>query len=314
MSNDHARLGLRRLARKALPLLIACLALYAPEAATGSPDALPRLFPAETAWPAGTDIAPAFRPDGRTVFFTHAAGSARTIMVAHRTLQGWSSPEPAPFSGIWRDIEPVMSPDGRYLLFISNRPTEPGAAPLDGFFGGQVQPGAGGNLWRVDRVANGWGRPRRLPQVINSNSAIYSPAVSADGSVYFNQPDPITHRSHIYRAQARGSTFLPPKPLSISNGTIADYDAAVAPDQSFIVFSSGRAPAAKDSSILFVIFRRGHGWTTPQPLAGPIEGLEARLGPGGRTLYFSADPAGTGHARIYEIPTADYIPAARPTS
>lgn len=275
-------------------------------------DIRPDLFAPEREWPAGTDTAPAFTPDGSMVFFTHAEGERRTIMVSHWQDGAWSAPKPAPFSGVWRDIEPVMAPDGTYLIFISNRPATTGAAPLNGYFGGQPRPGQGGALWRVDRTDDGWSEPVRLPDMVNSDSATYSPAVVADGSLYFNRPDPVTRKSHIYWAQADGGGFRTPEPLPISDGTISDFDAAVAPDQSFLVFSSPRPPAEPGTAILFVTYHRSGGWTPPQPLGAGIEGYEARLSPDLKTLYFSAStPPGPanegGQSRIYQIPLRKFI-------
>ncbi len=262
-------------------------------------------FAPEIDWSPGSSYAsPAFTPDGKTVYFTRSQGAKRTIVFSRRIGAAWSAPEVAPFSGTWRDIEPAMAPDGSYLVFVSNRPRSAGGKPLDGFFGGQIRPGAGGAIWRVDLHPHR--DPVRLPDVVNATSATYSPAVAGDGSVYFNRPDPYTWRSHIYRAQAHGATFLEPEPLSISDGSTADFDAAVPADESFIVFSSNRPPAAGKEPVLFVSYRRAGKWIEPQPLTPITAGLEARLSPDRRTLYFEAElPAAEGAqagARIYQIP------------
>jgi hypothetical protein len=267
----------------------------------------PKLFEPEAGWPAGTDASPAFTPDGRTVFFTHAVGPSRTIMVSHLAHNVWSKPEPAPFSGTWRDIEPAMAPDGSYLVFISNRPATPGGEILTGFFGGQPRPGAGGNIWRVNRVGAGWGDPIRLPDSVNSNSAIYSPAVTGDGSLYFNQPDPLTHKSRVYRAQATATGFQTPEPMSFSDGPGSAYDVAVAPDESFLVFSSGRAPATGDQSLVFVSFRRDGRWSTPVALQPLIEGIEARLSPDLTTLFISTETPSTTPEVTSSAPSASRI-------
>ncbi len=259
--------------------------IRAARAALGTPE----LFAPEAGWPAGSDASPAFTPDGRTVFFTHAVGASRAIMVSHLRDGAWSKPETASFSGTWRDIEPAMAPDGTYLVFVSNRPATPGGKPLDGFFGGAPRPGAGGNLWRVDRRGETWGEPIRLPEIVNGESAIYSPAVARDGSVYFNQPDPITRKSHIYRAQRTARGFLAPVALSISHGEVADFDAAVAPDESFVVFSSVRPPAPEGKPALFVTYAQGGAWSPPQALQPVTVGLEARFSPDLASLYFSAE-------------------------
>src|SRR5438445_4892826 len=59
------------------------------------------------------EAAPAFTPDGKTVYY-HCAGSSiqGTILVSHLQKGGWSKPEIASWSGEWSDIEPAMSPDG----------------------------------------------------------------------------------------------------------------------------------------------------------------------------------------------------------
>ncbi len=294
----------------------------APSGATAS-GAAPKLFAPEADWPAGSDASPAFTPDGRTVFFTHAVGAARTIMVSRFANGAWSAPEVASFSGTWRDIEPAMAPDGSYLVFISNRPALPGGQALTGFFGGAPRPGAGGNIWRVNRAGERWGEPIRLPDVVNSHSAIYSPAVAQDGSIYFNQPDPVTKKSHIYRAQATNNGFLPPVALPFNHGELGDFDAAVAPDESFLVFSSNRPPAVPNGSILFVSFARNGQWTAPTALQPATVGLEARLSPDLKTIYFSAEvpapssSAGSSSAaapsRIFqmEMPPALSAAAAR---
>jgi Tol biopolymer transport system component len=288
------------------PILMAFFVLTS--AATAGPTNLalvgaPKLSALETVSPEGSDASPAFTPDGRTVFFTHG----HSVMVSHLANGAWSQPEMASFSGVWRDIEPAMAPDGSYLVFISNRPEKVGGQALTGFWGGLPRPGAGGNIWRVNREGKTWGKPIRLPSIINSNTAIYSPAVAQDGSIYFNQPDPGTKRSHIYRAQATSHGFAAPVALSISDATIAGYDAAIAPDESFIVFSSNRPPAASGKSLLFVAFAIDGHWTEPKALQPLTEGLEARFSADLKFLYFSADVPSSVSPGLNEQPTPSRI-------
>lgn len=110
----------------------------------------PRVFaPGEVSSVAGVDCA-TFMPDGETVFFHQQPWPIGMIMVAHQVGGHWSKPEIAAFSGIWSDHDPVLSPDGSFMVFPSNRPDPPG--------GGAVH---GGHLWRVDRTADGWSAPVR---------------------------------------------------------------------------------------------------------------------------------------------------------
>jgi len=251
-------------------------------------------------WSKQDDADPVFTPDRKMVVFARGNGLTRHLYIAHRNGDLWSKPERAPFSDQWMDLEPAMAPDGSYLVFISNRPTTPGGKPLDGYWGGKSRPGRGGNLWRVNLMGDVLGTPERLPDIVNASTATYSPAVAADGSVYFTHPDPQTHHTRLYVSRFADGRFQTPQPMPFSDGVAADYDAAVAPDQSFIVFSSNRPPTPPNSSDLFVAFATATGWGQPIRL-GP-SGIEARLDPDLSTLYFTA-----ADDRIYRLPIARWL-------
>ncbi len=257
-------------------------------------------------WTAEHDASPAFTPDGDTVVFARGHGITRRLFISRRQRGRWSVPQPAPFSGgAWMDLEPAMAPDGSYLVFISNRPAQPAGKPLDGNYEGQFQPGRGGNLWRVERTADGWSAPHHLPDTVNAGTSVYAPAVAADGSLYFMQPDPVTGHFRLYLSRFANGHYQAPRALPFSNGRLADYDPAIAPDQSFIVFTSDRPPSTDTRSAIFVAFASAGGWSTPIPL-GPA-GNESRLSPDHRTLYFS----GAGQ-RIHRLSLAPWL-RRRPT-
>ena len=44
------------------------------------------------------DTAPAFTPDGRTVYFSRSDGNRSTLLVSHLRRAGWTEPQTAPFS------------------------------------------------------------------------------------------------------------------------------------------------------------------------------------------------------------------------
>lgn len=165
-------------------------------------------------------------------------------------------------------MEPAMSPDGRFLVFVSNRPADGIGPPLDGHFMGKSFPGGGGNLWRVERTAEGWGAPLRLPEAINADSSTFAPSVAADGSLWFMHPVDGGRHFRLYRAGWRDDHFEAPRPLPFSGGTSADVDPAVAPDESFVVFGSSRPPA-RDID-LFIAFRHGTTWGPPRHLGNVV--------------------------------------------
>lgn len=252
---------------------------------------VPAIFAPGTISGGAHDAAPTFTPDGATVFFSRSNPSGAAIMVSHRMADGWTTPAVAPFSGEWNDMEPVMAPDGSYLLFISSRPAAPGQPQIDGFVNNQVQPGQGGNIWRVDREGDGWGAPRRLPEVINAGTSVFAPALARDGTLYFMRSDPDTRRFRLYRAEARADGYEAPQPLPFSTGEATDVDPAVDPDQRFLIFGSGRY--AQRGIDLFIVERQGDGWGVPVHLGKsintPQSDAEPRLSADGATLYFSSE-------------------------
>jgi len=237
-------------------------------------------------WGMPNDTSPAFSPDGQSVTFARGRGAARRIYVSRRADGGWSEPQLASFSnGDWMDMEPSMAPDGSFLVFATNRPALPSGKALDGAYEGQSQPGRGGNVWRVNRAANGWTAPERLPDAVNAGTSVYAPAVAGDGSLYFMKPDTATNHFRLYVSHVAQGRYQAPLPMPFSDGQVSDYDPAIAPDRSFIVFSSDRAPSTATDSAIFVAFAAKDGWSTPVPLG--ISGTESRLSPDLATLYFN---------------------------
>jgi hypothetical protein len=277
-----------RLARPAFALLfLACASV--PGAAQ---DSTAHIFSPGVISGAANDASPAFTPDGHTVYFTRSNPSQSAILVSELRNGKWSAPQIAAFSGEWRDIEPAMSPDGKFMIFSSNRSAAPGGKAIDAFYNGAAQPGIGGNLWRVDRTGTGWSMPRKLPDVVNDNGAVFSPAVVTDGSIYFMKPDGAATKFHLFRAQSRNGSYETPVRVSFSSiDSVGDFDPVVAPDESFMIFSSsGRKPAVKTS--LFVSYRRNGSWEEPIYMGDKINGgasnIEARMSPDLQTLYFSS--------------------------
>jgi Tol biopolymer transport system component len=256
-----------------------------------APACVPQVFAPGAISGADHDAAPAFAPDGRTVWFGRSDGAHSTILESHLEGGQWTMPRTASFSGQWSDMEPAMSPDARFLVFVSNRPADGAGPPLDGFFMGKSFPGGGGNLWRVERTPDGWSTPARLPDTVNSDPSTFAPSVAADGSLWFMHPVDGGRRFRIYRSQWLDGRFQAPLPLPFSDGSTTDVDPAVSPDESFVVFGSSRSPA-RDMD-LFISFRNGATWSAPRNLGDALNSIgsdaEARLSPDARTLYFSSE-------------------------
>ena len=252
----------------------------------------PQLFaPGVVSGPAD-ELSPAFTPDGKSVYFTRGNASTSTILKSTFKSGHWSTPTVAAFSGQWRDLEAAMAPDGTFLVFASNRPSVNGKSVLDGAYNGKTYPGAGGNLWRVDREGDGWGSPKRLSEAINQGTAVFSPSVAADGSLYFMRANDKTGVFHLFRSQYESGRYMTAESVGVGDPTTDEVDPAVAPDESFLIYSSSH-PAQHDPKRLMIAFRAEHGWSTPKDLGDEVNesgsNIEARLGPDHRSLYFSTN-------------------------
>ena len=238
---------------------------------------------------AAHDSAPAFAPDGSSVYFGRSSAAQSTILLSSVIEGHWAEPQIAPFSGEWNDMEPAFAPDGSWLAFVSNRPAEPGGKSIEAIYNGGTQ--KGGNIWRVDRKGDGWSKPVRLSDAVNTNTATFAPSVAGDGSVWFMTTDAKTGKFRLFRSQYRDGAYAVAQPLPFSDGSATDVDPAVAADESFVVFGSGRVP--KRSIDLFIAFRNADGWSDPQSLGdvvnSPGSDAEPRLSLDQRTLYFSSE-------------------------
>ena len=235
------------------------------------------------------EACPAFTPDGNTVYFDVGT----MILVSHRSHGVWSKPEIAPFSGQWGDHDPTISPDGSYIVFVSNRPITPGADALGATVHGKFYPQSGGHLWRVDRKGDSWGQPVHLPAAVNASDRTYAPSIAADGSLYFIHPDD-AGVFHIYSSSFVSDAYRPAVKVAVGDAAASTHDPAIAPDQSFMVFNSADAktPGMGD---FYISFRENGQWGKPIDLGEAINGTGkwsqwgAHLSPDHRTLYYTSD-------------------------
>ena len=255
---------------------------------------------------ADSDDTLALTPDGNTVFFDRSEGTHKTVMVSHRVGSHWSQPTIASFSGRWFDQDPVVAPDGSYLLFNSDRPTQPGGKPLtQNYFGGGVT-APGSNIWRVDHTAKGWGNPVWLGPVINSDVFIDFASIAGDNTLYFMRFNPAAKQMQFWRSALKSGQYQTPERVILGDPSETLHDPAVAPDQSFIVFDSGRVKGGLGR--LSIAFRDGVHWGKPIDLGDALNKdlpWGAHLAPDAHNVYV------TGNSGIWKISLDPWLNAKR---
>src|SRR6185295_7283838 len=103
---------------------IAVLFLTSLPALAATPATGPRLLAAGIVTTGDSESHATLAPDGALLYFVKLAPdfSHWTIVETHRSVEGWSAPEIAPFSGRFDDADLSFAPDGQTIYFISNRP------------------------------------------------------------------------------------------------------------------------------------------------------------------------------------------------
>lgn len=233
------------------------------------------------------ELPPTFTPDGQRAYFTvstPAYGRLHVIMESRRTGSGWSEPHIADFSGRYGDADPMISPDGSRLFFLSRRPA-PARAPGRGDF----------DIWYLDRVGDGWGEPQHVPTASGPQDEHYAMA-AADGTLYIAAIRPEGHgRGDLYRVPVVNGRYGEPVNLGPGiNSEFHDTTPYVAPDQSYIIFSSwGRQDGNGPAGDLYISFRQNDSWSTPRNLGPMVNSGRTEYCPvvshDGQYLYFASE-------------------------
>ena len=267
--------------RWCLPIVL--LAAGSPALAQAPADSVPPplIVPGVLSTP-DDELNSAFSPDGKTVYFSKNLGDRiGVILVSHWAGGKWGTPEVAPFSGRFSDYDPFVTPDGSRLLWISDRPV---GGTADGDY----------DIWMVEKQGKEWGPPMRLPDPINTDAQEFYPTVSSNGTLYFSSSRPGGKgRGDIYRARRDSLGFGTPQNLGDSvNSALHDADPYIAPDESFLVFSSYGRPDGLGDGDLYVSYNHGGAWSAARHLENGINGPAREycpiVSPDGRWLYFTS--------------------------
>jgi len=228
----------------------------------------------------------AMTPEGDEIYFSVVQGgfSRSCIVVTRRVAGVWTEPEVAPFSGEpgVMDIEPAISPDGSRFMFMSTRGDS--AAGID--------PG-GQDIWTMDRMGRGWSKPVNLGPPVNSEMAEYFPSITRDGTLYFTREAGDPAIDGIWRSRLVDGRYQEPERLpELVNTGRARYNAAVAPDESFLIVPIFGLEDSFGGTDYYVFFRDGEDrWSGPFHLDERVNSAEraeysASLSPDGRQLFF----------------------------
>ena len=244
-------------------LKVIAAALLAAAAATG-----PALAPISSDM---SDYNPSMDAKERLLVFARSEAEFQNarIYIAERRGGPWSAPEPIEFSDErYSDTDPWLTPDGRTLYFISNRPTptDRGKRDID--------------IWRSRRSGSGWSAPEHLGDTVNSKGPELGVEFHA-GSLYFASVRKGGKGGlDIYVARLGPNGFEAPQPVAGPFNTAeSDSDFTLSPDGRTAAFWRGN-----QGGRIHLARRTAEGWSQPVPLPEAIN-----HGPFNFTPSFAAD-------------------------
>jgi L-ascorbate metabolism protein UlaG (beta-lactamase superfamily) len=246
-----------------------------------------------------------FSPDGGTFYFFKktSSGEDYRIYSSNQTANGWTAPAVVDLGGLFSDLYPAISRDGRRIVFSSYRPV-PG--PIGG------KPSA--HLWYADRTDGGWSAPVFMARTSTLGHYHSWVEFGFDGAIYFRRTTPDWKRNETMRASWTGTEYSSPEPyadverwkgwrpdVTVVGGSPGPEGRLVFLDVATTNPRTGRA-----ASDIWVSVRRGDGWAEPAPLGGGVnsEGYDVFpfVSPDGRDLYFVRD-----FAAFHRISLADAL-------
>ena len=270
------------MSRNYLPSFLLCLLITLQ--LSGQEKVKPFLPDFFAAYPQVRDLA--MDADHREMYFTIESPLKEfSVIVVSRALNGvWQAPQVAPFSGQYHDLEPFLAPDGLHLYFASDR-------PMTGHETNDM------NIWFVSRSSwnDRWGDPRPVNAPIHTDKDEFYPSVAANGNLYFTRlADDPQQKEDIFISQAGHGGYQDPEPLPAAiNGKTYEFNASIAADESFILFTSYGREDDLGGSDLYISRKGDQGqWLPAEHLAGinsnridycPFVDLERHI------LYFTSE-------------------------
>ena len=246
----------------------------------------------------------ALSPEGNEAYFTvqPPLGEIAVIMVMRQGLFGWKDAEIASFSGKYTDLEPFLANDGLRLYFASDRPKKQNKSDDLDF-----------DIWYVERESMDapWSEPVNMGAPINTEHNEFYPSLSSSGNLYFttDRPGTLGKDDILFSALVDG-LYLEPMPLdSAINSAGYEFNAFVAPDESYLIYTAYSRPDGQGSGDLYISYRDVTGkWSPAKNLGADINSPKMDYCPFvlNGSLYFTSrrsdiQVAGSGFTELDDL-------------
>ena len=225
----------------------------------------------------------ALSPDGNTIYYDVTVSPHYLyVLCQSRLVNGkWQKPEVLPFSGMYRDSDPVLTPDGKTLLFASDRPRHGVAS--HSFY-----------IWSATRVGNRWADLHPLDGPVNREGSQVFASMASNGNLYFTS-DRHNGQFDIYRSRFVGGKYQEAEDLGspVNGEGIYSLEALIAPDESYLLIGSFGRQSGLGNSDLFISYNQNGVWSKPANLGPaintPAREYSPRISPDGKWLIFTSE-------------------------
>lgn len=223
--------------------------------------------------------------DETEAYFT-LQSPARELSVIMKIIKDngvWQDPQISSFSGRFNDLEPFLSPDNLKLYFVSNRPVSKDSINTKDM-----------DIWFVERSSrtSAWSQPKNIGAPINTGGDEFYPSVASNGNLYFTSiKKELESQDDIFMSKWVNNTYSEPEILGEGVNTLgAEYNAFIAPDESYIIFGGWRRPNGLGSGDMYISENNKGEWSLAQNLGEQInsKGMEFCPFVNNGTLYFTS--------------------------
>ena len=289
-----------------LCLILALLCRAARSAASQDADAsVPEMIGEGIISTPDDELGATITADGQTIYFEKSAAPHYLYILyeSHLINGQWSVPTVLPFSGQYRDTDPVLSPDGQTLLFASDRPVN--GRDEHHFL-----------IWAATKTAKGWNEPQLLPGPVNDGFNQVFASIANNGNIYFASSRKTGHYD-IFRTRLLDGKYQPAEDLGpdFNGPTIDSFEALIAPDESFLLIGSFGRQESFGSSDIYIAYNQNGVWTKPKNL-GPVINTPARdysprLSGDGKWLLYTSERRKSSAPRTAPYTYSEFVQESR---
>lgn len=192
----------------------------------------------------------------------------------------------------FEDKAPMVSADGKTLIFTSQRPGKSSAVnPDDGMYFEDIY------ISRWDTLKKTWGDAELIPGTLNTEGQDAATSISPDGKQIFLFKNDIEAESrggdiYVSRLSSSGKWGAPKSMGKPINTTYAELGACSSPDGKTLYFVSERQGGLGNADIWMVKRKTRTEWEKPVNLGDVVNTAEDEgglfLAPDGKTLFFTS--------------------------